>query len=174
MAVGPAIALVDGGAVMAMSTVAGALAVAQGERQLSRAARSEAESQSASQNALLLKNLIESLQQFCEAIDLVANFVGLTERELRELAKFGVGQELQRRHFSVIKGKSSSLIQSCVCFLEVQPTIASDLDSLRQNLVFGYAEWWEWRVTEFHRNSRVTEVEVEDLDIAVIKHHRLY
>jgi hypothetical protein len=76
-------------------------------------------------------------------------------------------------HFSVIKDKSTGLIKSCVLFLEVQPTIASDLNSLRQNLVPGYAGWWEGRALEHHRKNP-GKADVEELDSALIHRQCCY
>jgi hypothetical protein len=156
----------DGGAVTIAGTAIAALAIAGGEISDARAAKAEATAESASYNGSVLKHLIGSLQEFSEAVDLVASFVSLMEVELRQLARIGVNVQLRRSHYQKIKGKAQHLVQSCDLFLQIQPAITSDLLSVKQSLESGFAEDWEKRSTEFQSGSIV---EVEDLDTAVAR-----
>ena len=167
LAVGPCVAGFDGGMITIIGTIAASVAIAKGEIQNAKAAKTEYNATVAVHNATILHSLIHSLQEFSEAVDLVAKFVTLTEIELRQIAGSGVGRELKARHYRKIKGKAKDLIESCRCFLGVRPAIESDLMSIRESLENGYEEQWERRSKAFQNSS--SGPRIEDLDTAIVR-----
>lgn len=119
-----------------------------GDRHIAKARELNADAERFSYNAGLLQNLIGSLQEFSEAVDTVAKFVSSLEVELRQMGKIGKGDEFKRMHFRKMKGKAERLIAGCMTFLEIRPAIESDVRSVNQDLIPGYAEQWHRRLIE--------------------------
>jgi len=155
LAVSPALGFVDGGAMSAVGAIMAGAAIMGGQHHAAAAEKSESIANSASYNRSILKGLIGSLQEFSEAVNLVASFVSLMEVELRQLGRIGKGQQLRRSHYNKIKGKAENLVASCDRFLEIQPAIQSDLLSVGRKLVQGFAEEWERQSRAFHASSTV-------------------
>ena len=161
VAVGAALVPLDGGATLTLS-VAGAISTFYGGTQTSAAEQDKAAAQLYAQNAAIFRQLVESLQNFIEAVEIVARFLSLLETELSGLAEIGVDQEFKKLHYHKISGKGRDLVERCACFIEIKPVIQSDLLCVREQLDKQYAARWK---TEFDKLN----LKVEDLDSALAK-----
>jgi hypothetical protein len=96
----------------------------------------------ASQNIAILKQLIESLEGLVEAVDLIAKFVTLMEDELKSISRVGVGEEMKKAHFIKLQGKGRTLVECCKGFIAIEPSISSDIGSIKQQLDEDYIRQW--------------------------------
>jgi len=142
VAVGAALVPLDGGVTLTLS-VAGAVSTFYGGTQTSAVAQDQAAAQLYAQNAAIFRQLVESLQNFIEAVEIVARFLSLLETELSGLAEIGVDQEFKKLHYHKIRGKARGLVERCACFIEIKPVIQSDLQSMREQLDKRYAAQWK-------------------------------
>jgi hypothetical protein len=156
MTVAAPIPVVNGAKAAVMLGAAAASIV--GEHQIAKARERTAEAERFAYNAGLLQNLIGSLQEFSDAVNTVAKFVSLLELELRQMSTIGAGDEFKRLHFRKMKAKAEKLIAGCVAFLEIRPSIESDVRSVDQDLLPGYEEQWNRRAIE------ANQAQIEELD----------
>jgi len=134
------IAAVDGG--MTLAAVAAIGGAYGGSRLDTCASRAEAQAMATLQNAHILHQLVESVEGLVEAVDHVASFAAILENELLGIAKIWDGAQFKISHWKKMTGKSQTLVESCRCFIAVEPTIRSDLLSIKEKLDEEYvAEW---------------------------------
>lgn len=139
-AVSSVIAAVDGGFTLAaVAAIGGQYA---GSRLNDAASKAEAQAIVAMQNVAMLHQLVDSVEGLVEAVDLVASFVAILENELNGIAKIGDVATFKILHWKKMTGKSKMLVESCRSFIAVEPSIRSDLLSIKESLDEGYvAEW---------------------------------
>jgi hypothetical protein len=135
------IAAVDGG--LTLAVIGGIATGYVGGRLSDKAAKADKQALAMLENLAMLHQLVESVEGLVEAVSLVASFVTLLESELRELSEVGSSAETFRsHHWKIMTGKARDLVESCRFFIAVEPTIRSDLLSIKESLDESYvAEW---------------------------------
>lgn len=116
------------------------------------ASEAEMRAAAANQNAAILRQLIDSLGELLNAIELVANFICTLGEELRGIADVKTGESLKRAHFLKMRGKCSTVVESCKAFIAVEPAITSDLRSIEEKLDEDYINKWNQGLKDFSEN----------------------
>ena len=145
----------DGGLCALALTAVGAGATITANRMNARATRREGEAIAAHQNATALEQLILSVDSLTEAIEIVASFVALMANELEGISQVGTGLTLRRLHWLKMKKKGQNLVDSCKAFLEIEPSVRSDMMSIKEELEHGYPELWHRGFREFETRNTV-------------------
>ena len=145
----------DGGLCALALTVIGAGATMAGNHLNARAARRENKAQVAYQNAAALEQLIQSVESLTEAIEIVASFVALMANELEGISQIGAGLTLRRLHWLKMKRKGQNLVDSCKAFLEIEPSVRSDMMSIKEDWEHDYRDLWQRGFRVFEARNTV-------------------
>jgi hypothetical protein len=146
----PILAPFDGGATTAVGVPKAGAQVYSDSRD-TKAAKLDSEVELASYNAQILVNLVRSLEEYIEAVGLVAGFLSVLKKNLNDIEKrTGGGRDIKRFHLLAIKMKGQALLESCGSFIAVQRIIERDLFSIKDELEDGYAEKWRKGSGDFY------------------------
>jgi hypothetical protein len=113
----------------------------------------------AEKNAAIIHRLTDSVQDLCEAVELVASFVTMMADELEGLSRIGVDDHFKKIHWIKMTRKSNNLVESCKAFIAVEPAISSDLLSIKESLEVGYKAKWEESLKSYRPDSSIKVIE---------------